>query len=281
MTANSHKVIHNLLERVENLADNQKYVFKGLKMGNPDNEDTFYDGNLIKTDKNEKHYIDGLKDNKILLYAGTKYHISSWNYRSKIDYLFIDEASQFSLADLIALGGVAKNIILVGPLPGDQNREIVFPVLSPDPRKDKNYNFGKYSIHVGGNRGRGQVYPTGDKSNNNLFTATNSGTITSIETNEDGTQIINLNNDEGESFAENIPAGTSLLVKEGDTIEKGANLTEDPNVGGFGQLDKEIVLQSKARVIGMIIFFIGVGLSQIMLVLKKKQVEKVQAAEGI
>ena len=174
-----------------------------------------------------------------------------------------------------------ENIILVGPLPGDQNREIVFPVLSPDPRKDKNYNFGKYSIHVGGNRGRGQVYPTGDKSNNNLFTATNSGTITSIETNEDGTQIININNEEGESFAENLPAGTSLLVNEGDTLEKGAKLTEDPNVGGFGQLDKEIVLQSKARVIGMIIFFIGVGLSQIMLVLKKKQVEKVQAAEGI
>jgi apocytochrome f len=174
-----------------------------------------------------------------------------------------------------------ENIILVGPLPGDQNREIVFPVLSPDPRKDKNYNFGKYSIHVGGNRGRGQVYPTGDKSNNNLFTATNSGTITSIETNEDGTQIININNEEGVSFAENLPAGTSLLVKEGDTLEKGAKLTEDPNVGGFGQLDKEIVLQSKARVIGMIIFFIGVGLSQIMLVLKKKQVERVQAAEGI
>ena len=84
-----------------------------------------------------------------------------------------------------------------------------------------------------------------------------------------------------ESFSQNLPAGTSLLIKEGDTIEKGAKLTEDPNVGGFGQLDKEIVLQSKARVIGMIIFFIGVGLSQIMLVLKKKQVEKVQAAEGI
>ena len=174
-----------------------------------------------------------------------------------------------------------ENIILVGPLPGDQNREIVFPVLSPDPRKDKNYNFGKYSIHVGGNRGRGQVYPTGEKSNNNLFTANNSGTITSIETNEDGTQLINLNNEEGESFTENLPAGISLLIKEGDTIEKGEKLTDDPNVGGFGQLDKEIVLQSKARVIGMIIFFIGVGLSQIMLVLKKKQVEKVQAAEGI
>ena len=28
VTANSHKVIHNLLERVENLANNQNYVFK-------------------------------------------------------------------------------------------------------------------------------------------------------------------------------------------------------------------------------------------------------------
>ena len=83
-------------------------------MGNPDNEDTFYDGNLIKTDKNEKHYIDGLKDNKILLYAGTKYHLSQWYYQNKLDYLFVDEASQISVADLIALGGIAKNIVLVG-----------------------------------------------------------------------------------------------------------------------------------------------------------------------
>ena len=174
-----------------------------------------------------------------------------------------------------------ENIVLVGPLPGDQNKEIVFPVLSPDPTKDKSIHFGKYAIHVGGNRGRGQVYPTGEKSNNNLFTASQEGTITSIETNEDGSQIINLTNQEGENFSENIPAGTTLLVKEGDTINSGSKLSDDPNVGGFGQLDTEIVLQSKARVIGLIIFFIGVGLSQIMLVLKKKQVEKVQAAEGI
>ena len=83
-------------------------------MGNPDNEDTFYNGKLIKTDKNEKHYIDGLKERNFLLYAGTKYHLSQWYYRNKIDYLFIDEAGQISIADLIALGGVAKNIILVG-----------------------------------------------------------------------------------------------------------------------------------------------------------------------
>ena len=107
-------MIHNLLERVEKIAEKQSFLFKGLKMGNPDNEDTFYKGKLIKTDKNERHYIDGLKDRNTLLYAGTKYHLSQWYYRSKIDYLFVDEAGQISIADLIALGGVAKNIILVG-----------------------------------------------------------------------------------------------------------------------------------------------------------------------
>ena len=83
-------------------------------MGNPDNEDTFYDGNLIKTDKNEKHYIDGLKDNKILLYAGQNIIYLNGIIKNKLDYLFVDEVSQISVADLIALGGIAKNIILVG-----------------------------------------------------------------------------------------------------------------------------------------------------------------------
>ena len=114
VTANSHKVIHNLLERIESIANKQKFIFKGLKMGNPDNEDTYYDGKLIKTDKNEKHYINGLKDRKILLYAGTKYHLSQWYYQDKLDYLIVDEASQLAVADLVALGGIAKNIVLVG-----------------------------------------------------------------------------------------------------------------------------------------------------------------------
>ena len=176
-----------------------------------------------------------------------------------------------------------ENIVLVGPLPGDQNKEIVFPILSPDPHNDSNIHFGKYSIHVGGNRGRGQVYPTGEKSNNNIFTASSEGIIIAIETNENGERIITLDkqNENGDSITETIPAGPSLLVEIGDYLETGEKLTKDPNVGGFGQLDTEVVLQDPLRVIGLIIFFGGVTLAQIMLVLKKKQVEKVQAAEGV
>ena len=173
------------------------------------------------------------------------------------------------------------NIIIVGPLPGDNNKEIIFPVLSPDPSKNKEYHYGKYSIHVGANRGRGQVYPNGEKSNNALFTASSSGIVSSIDTNDDGSLEITIANSNGDITTEDLPIGTQLIVDINDEIKTGDPLTNDPNVGGFGQLDTEVVLQSPYRVIGLIVFFIGVGLTQILLVLKKKQVEKVQAAEGI
>ena len=128
ITANSHKVIHNLLERIEGLAKNKKHTFKGLKMGNVENDDTFFDGKFVKTEKNEKHFINQLKDDKTLLYAGTKYHLSQKYYQNKLDYLFVDEASQISVADLVALGGIAKNIILVG-----DNAQLSQPVKGNHP----------------------------------------------------------------------------------------------------------------------------------------------------
>ena len=172
------------------------------------------------------------------------------------------------------------NILLVGPIPGDQHQEVVFPVLSPDPATDSNIHFGKYQIHVGGNRGRGQVYPTGEKSNNTVFTSPGEGKVDSIEALENGSSVVNTRTEDGFLLSETIPVGPQLLVSAGDSIEAGAPLTNDPNVGGFGQVDAEIVLQNPVRIYGLLAFFAAVALAQIMLVLKKKQVEKVQAAEG-
>jgi apocytochrome f len=172
------------------------------------------------------------------------------------------------------------NILLVGPLPGDQHQKIVFPILSPDPATDSAIHFGKYQLHVGGNRGRGQVNPTGEKTNNNAFTAPAAGTVASIEPGENGTTVVTLTTATG-SVSENVPAGPSVIVKVGDTVEAGAPISSDPNVGGFGQVDAEVVLQDPVRIYGLLAFFALVALSQILLVLKKRQVEKVQAAEGI
>lgn len=172
-----------------------------------------------------------------------------------------------------------QNIVIVGPLPGDQYQEIVFPVLSPDPATNKSAYFGKYSIHLGGNRGRGQVYPTGEKSNNTVYNASVAGTISEIAKSDDGGYLVSIQPAEGDVAVEKIPAGPELIVSEGEEVAAGAALTNNPNVGGFGQKDTEIVLQSPNRIKGLLAFLAAVTLSQIMLVLKKKQIEKVQAAE--
>ena len=172
------------------------------------------------------------------------------------------------------------NILLVGPIPGDQNQEIVFPVLSPDPATDSNIHFGKYQIHVGGNRGRGQVYPTGEKSNNTVFTAPAEGTVASIDAGDNGASVVTIQAADGTSTSETIPVGPQLLVNVGDSVAAGDAITNDPNVGGFGQVDAEIVLQNPVRIYGLLAFFAAVAIAQIMLVLKKRQIEKVQAAEG-
>nr|YP_010198214.1 apocytochrome f [Gracilaria ornata]UAD86630.1 apocytochrome f [Gracilaria ornata] len=171
------------------------------------------------------------------------------------------------------------NILLVGPLPGDKNQEIVFPILSPDPSKDKNIHFLKYPIYIGANRGRGQVYPTGDKSNNNTIVSSQNGKVTDITSMERGGYIVKIEKKNGETYTENIPPGLDLIISKGNEVFANQSLTTDPNVGGFGQTETEIVLQSPSRIKGMIVFFFTVTIAQIFFVLKKKQWEKVQAAE--
>tara|TARA_B100000497_G_C7680183_1_gene411483 strand:- start:102 stop:1040 length:939 start_codon:yes stop_codon:yes gene_type:complete len=170
------------------------------------------------------------------------------------------------------------NILVVGPISGDKYQEIVFPVLSPDPAQDSGVNFLNYPIYVGGNRGRGQVYPSGEKSNNTTFTSSAAGQVTSIEPGEKGQTTIVIAGANGD-VTQTIPAGLDLSVKKSDTVKVDQALTLDPNVGGFGQTETEIILQSPNRVKGMIVFFFTITVAQILLVIKKKQFEKVQAAE--
>jgi len=174
-----------------------------------------------------------------------------------------------------------QNILVVGPVIGQKNQEIVFPILSPDPNNSKNIHFSKYPIYIGANRGRGQIYPTGEKSNNNSINATYGGKITKITqiSNKDGGYDIEILRNNGETFIEKIPKGLQLRVKEGNTINGNDSITNDPNVGGFGQNETEIVLQDPNRIKGMILFFMTTTLAQIFFVLKKKQWEKVQSAE--
>jgi len=171
------------------------------------------------------------------------------------------------------------NILVVGPIAGKTHQELIFPVTAPDPQKDSEVKYLTYPIYAGGNRGRGQVYPTGEKSNVNVFGAAQSGRVEEIILSEKGENTITILNSNGTKSSQIIPSGLNIIVKQGETVKIDQALNSDPNVGGFGQEESEIVLQNPLRVIGYLTFCFSVLLTQVFIILKKKQFEKVQAAE--
>jgi apocytochrome f len=171
-----------------------------------------------------------------------------------------------------------ENILVVGPVSGEKNQEIIFPILSPNPETNKNVFYVKYPIYVGANRGRGQLYPTGEKTNNNVFNSLASGKIIDIKVGAKDTEISVLTTT-GETKLQAVPKEVQLIVKENQIIQQDQPLTINPNVGGFGQTETEIVLQDSRRIYGYLAFCLSIIIAQSMLVFKKKQFEKVQLAE--
>jgi len=168
-----------------------------------------------------------------------------------------------------------SNIVVAGPVPGERYEKMTLPILSPDPNNTKDIYFDKYTFYYGGNRGRGQVYPDGQLSNNNQFTAPAAGTIASI----DGLDIT-IQTADGSTKVQKVGAGATIVVSAGEKVKAGDPLTTNPNVGGFGQEEKEMVLQDMNRVYAYCALATSIFFSQLAFVLKKKQFEKVQLAEG-
>ena len=76
-----------------------------------------------------------------------------------------------------------------------------------------------------------------------------------------------------------VPKELDLIIKQNQVVTADQALTSNPNVGGFGQAEGEIVLQDPARIYGYLAFVISVIITQATFVFKKKQFEKVQIAE--
>ena len=62
VSANSHKVIHNLLDSIEYFADKKKIQFKGLKKVNEKDEETYFNGKYeyIENAFKDQRFKDGL-----------------------------------------------------------------------------------------------------------------------------------------------------------------------------------------------------------------------------
>lgn len=109
VSSNSHKAINNLLRAVEDVATAESFTFRGAKKSGKD-EDSCLKGK----------YIEDVSDNEDMegggyqLVAGTAWLFSRPAFDQTLDYLFVDEAGQVCLANLLAMGTSAENIVLLG-----------------------------------------------------------------------------------------------------------------------------------------------------------------------
>ncbi|MBX5463751.1 MAG: TM0106 family RecB-like putative nuclease, partial [Steroidobacteraceae bacterium] len=108
VTSHSHKAINNLLDAVEKVAEKRGFTFHGAKKCN-DDEDCLNGKFIQDVFKNEE--IEGGGEQ---LVAGTAWLFSRPAFDQDIDFLFVDEAGQVSLANVIAVGTSARNIVLLG-----------------------------------------------------------------------------------------------------------------------------------------------------------------------
>eukprot|EP00415_Alexandrium_ostenfeldii_P003608 UN3608 len=135
--------------------------------------------------------------------------------------------------------------------------------------------FDKYTFFYGGNRGRGQIYPEGNLSNNNQFFATATGKVSAIDD-----LNVTIQKGDGTTVTKECLPGAVIVVEVGESVKEGDPITTNPNVGGFGQDEKEMTLQDINRVYAYCALATSIFLAQLAFVLKKKQFEKVQLAEG-
>ena len=126
-----------------------------------------------------------------------------------------------------------------------------------------------YPIVVAGNRGRGQVYPDGTPSNNSNFRCSVNGWIGRIHLTREGATIA-IWNTNGNVNLTRLPAGMELfdrlLCSLGSRLFADSSLTTNPNVGGVGQSELFLVVQSPERLRYYLQVVLAIAITQLALV---------------
>jgi uncharacterized protein len=108
VSSNSHKAINTLLDEVERLAAQQRLKFHGVKKCSED--DHRLNGRFIEDVTDNETVISGSYD----LIAGTAWLFSRPEIDQALDYVFIDEGGQVSLANVVAIATSAHNLVVIG-----------------------------------------------------------------------------------------------------------------------------------------------------------------------
>jgi uncharacterized protein len=116
VTSLSHKAIHNLLRAIQHEADVLGFAFTGVKRGRTEEgSHSSFESRCIAPSAQ----ADACADPTFDLVAGTAWAFTRpatdlHEAERPIDVLFVDEAGQLSLADVLACGTSARSLVLLG-----------------------------------------------------------------------------------------------------------------------------------------------------------------------
>jgi predicted RecB family nuclease len=108
VTSLSHKAISKLLQEIEREAREQGFSFVGRKKSS--GGDTVYEGDFVDSSDGWRDLLD----EELQLVAGTSWLFSRGDFTGFLDTLIVDEAGQVALADVVAVGHAARNLVLLG-----------------------------------------------------------------------------------------------------------------------------------------------------------------------
>ncbi len=115
ISSNSHKAINNLLSGVERVARECGFIFRGAKKSTSKNGDSLFNGAFVEDVFDNEDITTELEGpHPYQLIAGTAWLFADPALDSQLDYLFVDEAGQVAVANLVAMGTSARNIVLLG-----------------------------------------------------------------------------------------------------------------------------------------------------------------------
>lgn len=113
ITATSHKVIGNLLKEVVKAATEEQLTDLNCVQKVKQNDKPEQDPPYIQTTVNNKETLAAFENGANVL-AGTQWLWAQEDYSEAVDVLFVDEAGQMSLANVLVVSQAATNLVLLG-----------------------------------------------------------------------------------------------------------------------------------------------------------------------
>src|SRR3989442_4302276 len=111
ITANSHKVIGNLLDKTMGEARRRGRVVRAVQKA--DERDRCA-SREVQCTRSSSTVEAVLAADEVEVVAGTPWLFARASFPAKLDYLVVDEAGQMALANVRAIAGAANNLILLG-----------------------------------------------------------------------------------------------------------------------------------------------------------------------